>query len=308
MAPLKHERQGLTTLCLAACCVLSLANVLETAAQDGSGGTGAFEVASVKRRPPSPSAAVSGAGGGTPIGRRGQRFTANNASLRELIRYAFDHEPFELAEGGPRLLDDRFDVAATIPASASAPDAPRVMLRTLLGERFKLSTQWVMRERSAYVLVRARTDAQVPRGLKRATVDCNSYQRARPLSQQDGTISAEQLTQLTRPTCDMIYQPYRARVVASARSMVDLARLLSRTPAVMAPVVDRTELSGAFDFELEFTPLRPPNGSDRPDVSSVGQAPSLFVALEEQLGLRLERRRTPVKTLVVEREETPSEN
>jgi uncharacterized protein (TIGR03435 family) len=306
-----EQRRPQARMCCAAmglslAAILSAVNIEAEAPQGRSDAPSVFEVASVRQR--TPAADASGAGGGAPISRKGTRFTASNASLRELIRYAFDLEPFDLAEGGPRLLDQRFDIAATLPASATASDAPRAMLRTLLADRFKLSTRWETRQQMAFVLVRTRTDDRLARGLKRATVDCATHERVTPLSSQVAKSSADQIAQLTRPTCDMIYQPFQARVFGSARSMADLARLLSRMPGVRAPVVDQTGLSGAYDFEFEFAPERPLSATGSPDSGSVSQGPSLFAALEEQLGLRLERRRTDTRVLVVERVEPPTEN
>ena len=82
--------------------------------------------------------------------------------------------------------------------------------------------------------------------------------------------------------------------------MDDLARILSRIPALKAPVVNRTSLTGRFDFELLYASERqtPSPGVDSP--------PPLSVALEEQLGLKLESSRGQVRTLVVDRIDRPA--
>jgi uncharacterized protein (TIGR03435 family) len=88
------------------------------------------------------------------------------------------------------------------------------------------------------------------------------------------------------------------RLVGHAITMTMLVSLLSQMPAIGRLVVDRTDLDGTFDLELAFAP---PNGSD-PD------APSIFTAVQEQLGLKLVSTRTPVDVLIIDRAEHPTEN
>ena len=240
------------------------------------------------------------------IGRRGQRFTAVNTPLRDIIRFAYKLEPFQTIEGDRRWLDDRFDIAAIIPDSQSTGDES-AMLRALLAERFKLSVRWATRERSVYALVLARRDERLGPGMKPSTVDCN-VERATPRqlieARRDQPISAGDYASLTRPVCDMIFQPFRARIHAGARTMGDLARVLSRLPMLGSPVVDRTGLTGAFDFELAFVPERAAGAAN---VSATGSNdPTLFVALQEQLGLKLESSRGSVEVLVIEGVERPT--
>ena len=106
-------------------------------------------------------------------------------------------------------------------------------------------------------------------------------------------MSAAEYQKLGKPICDIVIQPFRARVQGSARTMADLASLLSRVPVLGAPVLDRTGLRGSFDFELTYAPERP--GADAP--RGPGDQPSLFVAIEEQLGLRLQRARGGVEVI-----------
>ena len=84
-----------------------------------------------------------------------------------------------------------------------------------------------------------------------------------------------------------------------------LSRLLGRT------VVDKTELTGKFDISMEWTPdesqtaMLPPD-APKPAADSAG--PSIFTALQEQLGLKLESQKGPVELLVIDRAEKPTEN
>ena len=253
-----------------------------------------FEVASIKARPPAVPVAGGGTGGG-PLGRQGQRFNAVDRSLRDIIRHAYTMEAYETIENGPGWLDDHFDITAVIPQSATAPDAYRTMLQTLLAERFKLDVRWSTRDMPVYSLVAARRDGRLGPGLKASTTDCRDPRRPQVPAPGEPSLTTEQLAALTKPACDMVYQPFRARIYGGGRTMDDLALILSRIPALKAPVVNRTSLTGRFDFELVYA-------SERQTPSpAIDSPPSLFVALEEQLGLKLESSRGEVKTLVVNR-------
>ncbi|MGO9260072.1 MAG: TIGR03435 family protein [Bryobacteraceae bacterium] len=91
------------------------------------------------------------------------------------------------------------------------------------------------------------------------------------------------------------------RIDAKATNMTLFAQLLSR--AVGVPVVNETGLDGAFNFKLEWSPE-----SDKPGENAMDSGPSIFAALQQQLGLRLQSRKTPVEVLVIDHAERPSEN
>ena len=274
-----------------------------------------FEAASVKLNTSATSAgsaaglAGAGAGpGGGSIARRGQRFVVTNTPLGEIVRYAFDLEPYHAIDNGPRWLDDRYDITGLIPDGVTSPDAPRAMLRTLLAERFKLAVRRSKKELPVRTLVLAREDRRLGPRLSRSTADCGADGAAqRPAARAgDPPISAEDFERSMRPACDIVIHPFRARIYGGSRTMADLARVLSRVPIIAAPVVDRTGLSGSYDFELTFVPpTRAPaaGAADEPSPD-----PSIFIALQEQLGLKLEDGRAPVDVLVIERIEKPTEN
>lgn len=255
-------------------------------------GRPAFDVASVRPSPTQAPANVGSAGGGPNIGVRGERFVAANQVLRELIRYAYRLEPFQQIEGGSRLLDDRFDITAVVPAG-SPPDMSRLMLQTLLSERFNLRVRWAARDQVVYQLVVARHDKRLGPQLKPSTRDCDAWQAQLP-REPDGGKAATVFS--PKPICGIAIYPFRASIIGDTRTMADLARELSRIPVVGNSVLDRTGLTGRFDFELSFTPGAAPGVVGAPE----GQ-PSVFVALDEQLGLRLERTRGPAQVLVVDR-------
>jgi uncharacterized protein (TIGR03435 family) len=257
-----------------------------------------FEVASVRPRPPADLVAGGGTGGGS-LGRRGERFIAVDRSLRDIIRHAYTMEAYEVIEGGPGWLDDHFDITAVIPQSATAPDAHRSMLQTLLAERFRLDARWSTRDVAVYSLTLARRDGRLGPSLNPSTTDC-SQPRTTRLPTAGETVTPDALAELMKPACDTVYQPFRARIYGGGRTIDDLVRILSRIPTLKAPVLNRTSLTGRYDFELLYASERqtPSPGADQP--------PSLFVALEEQLGLKLESSRGPVRSLVINRIDRPT--
>jgi uncharacterized protein (TIGR03435 family) len=87
----------------------------------------------------------------------------------------------------------------------------------------------------------------------------------------------------------------------------DLGTILARLPAVSRRVLDRTGLTGRFDFDLEWTPMVTPTGVPAP-AGPNDAGPSIFTALQEQLGLKLESTSETVSVLVVDSVNQPSPN
>jgi uncharacterized protein (TIGR03435 family) len=243
----------------------------------------------------------------------GGRFTATNVPLRVLIRNAYQVQDTQLV-GGPDWIDSaRFDIAAKAegdvpPTPPGGPPGPmQLMLRTLLVERFKLAVHHETRELPVYALVFARSDGKLGPQLHPASVDCEALRAtgrdrgAPPPFPQPGE----------RPTCGMRLGP--GQMAGGGYPLSQLATTLSSF--VQRVVVDRTGLAGNFDFDLTWSPdqfqgggpLGPLPGSERP-VGSDSSAPSIFTALEEQLGLKLASQKGPVDVLVIDRVERPTED
>ena len=168
------------------------------------------------------------------------------------------------------------------------------MIRTLLEQRFQLVVHAETRELPIYALRLARTDGRFGPRLTRSTLDCAALLAGRgsaaPLPPQaDG-----------RPTCRVSTSGRSFRGGGSSISV--LANILPQQ--VGRPVHDRTGLTGLFDFDLEFSG----EGRD-PAVTAVGSdTPSIFTALEEQLGLRLESARAALDVFVIDRVERPTDD
>ena len=162
------------------------------------------------------------------------------------------------------------------------------MLRTLLGDRFKLRVHREERALPIYALVLARTDRRVGGSLMPVTVDCASLR-----AQAAATVPGPP----TRPPCAI--GGTGGSLIGGAVTMAQLADVLSNR--VGRVVIDKTELPGRFNVDLAWTPDSSSTGPQT-DIS----APSLFTALQEQLGLRLQSSAGPVEVLVIDSVERPT--
>ena len=259
--------------------------------QAGQSARPAFDVASVKEN-------RSGAEQGFLLP-QGSQLNAQNYRLRQLIQFAYRVQPFELV-GGPDWIDAaRFDITAKAPfepkrAPAGAPPGEmEQMVQTLLAERFKLQVRRETREMPIYALVLARRDGQLGSRLRREADVCAAYRTATARGEKPPDLPPRADG---RPACGMMGG--LGRFFAGGVTLAMLAAALS--PQVARPVVDRTGLSGFFEADIDF--------SADPLTNAATERPSLFTALEEQLGLRLEPARAPVDVLVIDRVERPTEN
>jgi len=249
-----------------------------------------FEVASIKpNRSTTPPRA-----GFAPNG-----FEAVNAVLRQLIELAYNDPTDKVAEivGGPRWLDtERFDISAR-GQFMTARDPQRQgkrMLQALLEERFKLRVRRERLERPIYALVIARSASRTGSALKPAPLDCHSRAETRP----PGTRGLAY--------CGIDRLPGRS--IGRSMPVGLLADTLSAL--VGRRVVDRTGLTGEYDWDLAWTPSPGEPVSPDPDAaaSPPPDGPSIFVAVQEQLGLRLEPDRAPLDVLVIDSVERPTSN
>lgn len=233
-----------------------------------------FEVASIKPN-------KSGGGNSSTSGRAGS-FTASNVTARELIVYAYRLRPFQLAGGPGWINSDRFDIQARQPENAK-PDN-RAMTRALLRDRFKLAAHTETRQEQVYALVLARTDGRLGPQLKASTQNCAASQPG--AASPCGTNTSVNATS--------------GRMTGIGQSMESLVTSLGGF-GLSRMVLDRTGLKGEFDFELRWTPERA-----AAEQAQANDAPSIFAALQEQLGLRLESQRGPVEFVVVDGIERPT--
>ncbi len=252
----------------------------------------AFEVVSVKPHPPEliqPSSMVAEPGG---------RFTARNIPLRLLIRTAYQIQDDQIVDGPVWLSSDRFDIAAKAEDGASPADLG-AMLQALLADRFKLTVHRETRELPIFELLLARSDGALGPRMKRS--ECVPDINARPATPPGGA-----------PRCGSISNGF-GRLTLSASPIPVMAQFLS--PVVSRVVLDRTGLSGNFDVDLTWTPDRlpprppgtPPDQTLRVNGAEIDpNGPSIFTAVREQLGLKLESGKGPVNVLAIDHIEHPS--
>jgi len=174
----------------------------------------------------------------------------------------------------PWLRSERYDITAQTPALASAQAggfiAARPFLRSLLEDRFQLRTHRDTRELPVYALVRTGKNGELGPGLSRSNVDCEK--EAAKCGFGGGPIGRIKADALTS---DLLMQ-----LLATASGRI---------------VVDRTGLTGPFVVDLEWS-----------QDQSVSDKPSIFTAVQEQLGLKLEATRGPVDVLVIDQVERPA--
>ena len=200
--------------------------------------------------------------------------TLQNQSLKGLIAIAWTLQDNQV-EGGPKWLDsDRYLIQARTAGPSNDPEM-RVMLQALLKDRFQLAFHMETKVVSGFALMTAKNGLKIE-----ASKDATAGSRS---------------------------SSNRGHLDASGMSMERLATWLSRTMG--SPVSDATGVAGAFDLKLDWDPasVRPAPSTDAQS-SDAPTAASIFTALQDQLGLKLEARKVSMQMLVVDRAEKPSEN
>ena len=260
----------------------------------------AFDVTSVKPN-------NSGEGRFALLGEPGGGLTATNVTLGMLIRAAYRLQDNQIVGGPKWLFSDRFDVTGK--GSAPGSDGQSLQkLQALLADRFRIVTHLETRELPMYELVLARRDGKLGPKLAASTNNCTPP--APPSTGGRGDLPPPAVSEAL--PCRVMIGPGTIR--AGGQSMAALAMTLSRF--VGSLVVDRTGLAGNFDLTLEYAPDpgmagrgdlpgAPPGAApDRP----ASDSPSIFTAVQEQLGLKLDSTKGPVAVLVIDRAEKPTED
>ncbi len=234
-------------------------------------------------------------------------FDGTNVTLQMLVRVAYDVEDNQISGGPAWLNSDHYDINAKMDSATAdalhklSEDQGKLerqrMLQALLADRFKLTVQHETKELSMYALVVAKSGPK----LQEAKPD-DTYPNG--VKGPDG---------VGRPG---MMRMGRGEVTGQGLPMTALAKLL--TTQLGRTVVDKTGLTGKYDFKLQWTPDESegamfkgpgtgPQGTASPPASDTS-GPSIFTAIQEQLGLKLESQKGPVEVLVIDRVEKPSEN
>jgi uncharacterized protein (TIGR03435 family) len=249
-------------------------------------GAQSFEVASVKVN-------KSGEPQSGPQMQPGGRLTLTNRTLRYLVQFAYSTLESQLHDfqivGGPEWADkDRFDVTAKMegnpPPVPATANLARMMLRGVLAERFQLKVRMESREVPVYALVVARPNGQLGAGLRLRQDGCERF--VPPPGGPELKGSAPLCGYLRGGQGMLNYRGVPISSLFRPNALGGLDRL----------VIDRTNLQGLFDIDLTWAV----------DATAADNAPSIFTAVQEQLGLKLEPTRAPVDVLVIESAEKPA--
>jgi len=221
-----------------------------------------FDAADVHVSPRSANPNVQSLGGFV----RGGRYQFRNATMVDLVASAFGVEP-EKVLGGPSWLEtDRFDILAKAPAAATNATA-KLMLRSLLADRFKLVIHNEDKPMNAYVMTAAKPGTQIKQSTAGGPTNC------------DG-----------QPT-----DPPNTVIACKNMTMAVLAQVLRQVDPVTfdTPITDMTGMEGSWDFQLTFT--------NRLALASAGKgAIPLQEAVEKQLGIKLELQKRAIATVLVD--------
>ena len=253
----------------------------------------AFEVASIKRN-------LTDDKGPRRI--EPDRFVSIGWPLRYVIATAYRAKGFQVV-GGPTWVDtDFFDINAKAPEKTPAADI-LPMLRGLLTQRFKLRTHVEQREMPVYVLVLARADGRLGPGMRRTTQNCVQLRaEGKTTSGKPGEF----------PVCASRLRAMSPKGVATlemAEGGISIAAFIANMSGYLPDrlVIDRTGLKGDFDIQLQFELPGAGPAPTTPDATTpVDDAPTLFNAVQQQLGLKLQSERAPVDVLVIDSVEPPT--
>ncbi len=247
-----------------------------------------FETASVK-----PTERDSACSNGSVIGPMpGGGLRVECLALKSILTWAYDVQDYQISGGPSWIASDRWNILAK-PASDVPQDGPiqyekmndaqrrtymalvRQRLQALLAERFQLQLRHEAREQTMYALTVAKNGPK----LKESA---------------DQSVSG-------------FLKRGRGQITGKGAQIETLAQFLAID--VRRPIIDRTGLTSRYDFTLDWTPDRAPSADDAGKAAAADPTgPTVFTALQEQLGLRLESQKGPVDTLVIDRVTKPSEN
>ncbi|HEY1755391.1 MAG TPA: TIGR03435 family protein [Bryobacteraceae bacterium] len=262
----------------------------------------AFEVATVRPAAPNPASQLPRmfqARGGPGTADPGQ-INYTGIPMRELLRLAYGLKlPYQFS--GPGWMEtERYDIAAKIPAGVTKEQF-NVMLQNLLTERFAMLVHRETREINGYELSIGKgglkfkeSATPAPATAPAPPVDPNQTPRIKTEKDRDGKV------QLAPGAAALVQFGIPGGIRYTARQQpISILTTVLENP-LGKPLVDKTGLTGKYDFNLEFSR----------DVDAAADGPpDLFTAIQDQLGLKLEQKKIPVDVLIVDRaEKTPKEN
>jgi uncharacterized protein (TIGR03435 family) len=229
-----------------------------------------FEVASIKEN-------NSGARNSGTSSRDGGLFIGTNVTVKQLIMQSYRLQDFQVIGGPDWINTAHYDIQAraedgAVPKPTGQPDFAKIdtlslMVQSLLDDRFQLKLRHEMREMSVYILSVGKDGSKL-----------------KPPASESGSTNTN-------------VSNAKTNVVGKGAPVGTLAQIIGQQ--LRRPVIDKTNLTGVFDFQLNWVNSNAPT-------DEVG--PSVFTALQEQAGLKLESAKAPVEVLVIDSVQKPSEN
>lgn len=283
--------------------------------QAAAGGRPSFEVASIRPSKPGTRTEI--------VAQPGGRFVANGVPLRLLIAIAYHLQGFQMSGEKGWITNELWSIEAeatsgnTLPSSAGQASAtppymgvPKTMairLQSLLEDRFGLKAHWETRDLPVYALTvgsgGSKLEAAAPPPRQKPERSAAQSKGNRRLSQGDASLAPPPGSVLAGP----------GEIIASAVTMDQILTLLNRL--MDRPVIDKTGLHGYYNLKLQFDPAIVPrmafgaaHATGSPLLPPRTGDPSIFTAIQEQLGLKLRFTREPVKTFVIDSAHRPAEN
>lgn len=276
-----------------------------------------FEVASVKPNP-------SGRGGLMEVPPTG-RVNIDSATFKTLMQWAFRVQDYQIIGGPAWLAVDRFDLLASPPAdfkpqpvvpcfAADCPPTPvQLMMQGLLADRFQLKVHRETRELPVYEMTIAKSGFKLKEAAPLQPQAGPGMPPPMPPPPPPGTPPPTSTSALPTPPPG-VTMGFPFGFTASSVQFGVLGFLLQ--DILGRPVIDKTGIKGDCDFKIVYSregipnngPPPPPAGPDGPGLTAGDPRPSIFTALQEEFGLKLESARAPVEVLVIDSVQKPSEN
>jgi uncharacterized protein (TIGR03435 family) len=271
-----------------------------------------FEVASVKaNKSDAPATANNPLGPGNVYSPYGGFFQATNFPLYAYILFAYktmgNQEQFLRTQMPAWVMNDRFDIQARAEGNPDK-DQMRLMMRSLLADRFKLGIHYETRQVPVFAVVLLKAGKTGPTLQPHpADYPCSSVPQA-----SQNTVG-NQVEGQYPVLCSGLFAlppgaPGRQRFGARNVTLEFIANQLSAVGQLERPVIDRTGLAGNFDFALEWTPERLAAQPAVTDLQPDPTGPTFLEAIKDQLGLKLESQKGPAQLLILDHVEHPTEN